>query len=220
MSVFELFDPKSEFVISEGGHLPHWYQPGVTYFVTFRTADSLPLSVARQWHWRREDWLVRHGIQLAGGDVDAGLRSLTQAKQREFHEVFSDEYLAHLDRGHGACHLRSPCLARVVAESLLHFDGERYHMGAFVIMPNHVHLLARMLHDTEIQEQCESWKRFTARGINRQLGRSGRFWQEESFDHLVRTPEQFEAIREYIQTNPQKAKLRKDEYLFWKRQDS
>src|SRR5262249_39087232 len=44
--IFELFDPRSEFVVREGANLPHWYQPGVTYFVTFRTEDSIPADVA------------------------------------------------------------------------------------------------------------------------------------------------------------------------------
>ena len=47
--MFELFDPCDEVCIREGGNLPHWYQPGVTYFITFRTADSIPEKVAKLW---------------------------------------------------------------------------------------------------------------------------------------------------------------------------
>jgi len=84
-------------------------------------------------------------------------------------------------------------------------------------MPNHVHLLVGLLGDTEIVAQCKSWKKFTAREINRRLGQKGRFWQEESFDHLVRSPEQFEAIQRYIADNPRKARLRDTDFYRWKR---
>ena len=114
--------------------------------------------------------------------------------RRRFHETFSREYHEALDKGLGVCVLRRPEFRQIVAQSLLHFDGVRYRMGAFVVMPNHVHLIVCLLGDTEIEAQCTSWKRFTARQINQELGTSGRFWQEESFDHLIRSPEQFEAI--------------------------
>jgi REP element-mobilizing transposase RayT len=90
-------------------------------------------------------------------------------------------------------------------------------MGDLVVMPNHVHLLVCLLGDTEIEAQCTSWKHFTATRINRDLGRRGRFWQEESFDHLVRTAEQFEAIQRYITENPRKAGLHSGEFYYWKR---
>lgn len=69
-------------------------------------------------------------------------------------------------------------------------------------MPNHVHLLVGLIGSTDILDQWYSWKKFTAGKINKTLQESGRFWQEESFDHLVRSPEQFEAIQQYIAANP------------------
>lgn len=90
-------------------------------------------------------------------------------------------------------------------------------MGDFVVMPNHVHLLVQFLEAVDMQRQCESWKHFTATLINRELGRTGHFWQGESFDHLVRSPEQFEALRQYIAENPRQANLREGEYLHYVR---
>ena len=139
------------------------------------------------------------------------------AAQREFHETFSREYLEYLDRGLGACVLRSAPLAQIVADSLLHFDGDRYQMGGFIVMPNHVHLLVGLIGDTEIEAQCYSWKKYTATQINRQLGRKGRFWQEESFDHLVRSPDQFDAICRYIAANGPSAHLCSGEYLYYQK---
>jgi type I restriction enzyme R subunit len=68
---------------------------------------------------------------------------------------------------------------------------------------------------TEIETQCRSWKSFAAREINRKLSRRGRFWQEESFDHLVRSLEQFEALQRYIADNPKKAHLSSGEFLHY-----
>ncbi|HWB12944.1 MAG TPA: hypothetical protein VG826_27210 [Pirellulales bacterium] len=120
-----------------------------------------------------------------------------------------------LDRGLGACVLRRRAVAQIVSDALRHFDGERYDLGDFVVMPNHVHLLCCLRGATEIQPQCESWKKFSAGKVNRLLGRSGRFWQEESFDHLIRSPEQFEHLRRYVASNPVKAGLSPDEYLHY-----
>lgn len=64
-------------------------------------------------------------------------------------------------------------------------------------------------------EQCQSWKRYTARKINQELGLSGSFWQEDAFDHLVRAESQFKWLRRYIAHNPVKAKLKEGEYRHW-----
>jgi len=215
--MFELFDVKGELTVRHGSSLPHWYQPGATYFVTFRTEDSIPASVSRHWHHRRDDWLKRHGIDRSQAGWKAKFENLPRRQRREFHDTFSREYLEHLDRGHGACLLKRTELARIAADSLQHFDGQRYHLGDFIIMPNHVHLLVCLLGETEIEAQCASWKHYTAHQINRRLNRKGRFWQAESFDHLVRSPEQFDAIVRYIAENPRKARLREGEYLYRKR---
>ena len=103
--------------------------------------------------------------------------------------------------------LKQSELAEIVVRSLKHFDGDRYELTDFVIMPNHIHLVAAFMDAERMLAQCESWKRFTATQINRQLGRRGRFWQQDGFDHLVRSLEQFERLRKYIADNPAKAGL-------------
>ena len=185
-----------------GSNLPHWFQPQVTYFITFRTADSLPGHIVRQWYARRSTWLAQHGISTAMPDWKDKLAVLPEEQRVRFHETFSRQYLENLDKGLGSCVLKQPRFSKVVADNLLYFNGDRYHIGDFVVMPNHVHLLVCLLGNTDLLKQCRSWKKFSAGKINKMLGRTGRFWQEESFDHLVRSPEQFCAIQEYIRSNP------------------
>jgi putative transposase len=185
---FELFDSSSEVWVREG-NLPHWYQPGVTYSVTFRAEDSVPQGLLESWYSQRD-------------------------------ASFTRQFMEYLDRGFGACVLRRPDFARIVADSLAHFDSERYHLDCYVVMPNHVHLLVCLLGQTEIESLCRSWKKFSATQINRVLGNRGRFWQEESFDHLVRSPQQFDALRIYVAENPIKAKLRAGEFLHYARTSS
>ncbi len=80
-------------------------------------------------------------------------------------------------------------------------------------MPNHVHLIAAFNDPQQLLKQCESWKHYTATQINRRLHRHGRFWQQDEFDHLIRTVEQFEYLRQYIAANPVKARLREGEFV-------
>ena len=209
---FELFDPKAEYVIREGA-LPHWFQPGVTYFVTFRTADSVPQELARSWHLRRATWLRKNGIDpnLPNWKVTLDAKPSLAI---EFHDKFDIEFFNWLDQGLGECVLARPELSAIVADSLRSGDDERYHLGDFVVMPNHVHILIGLIGATSIEDQCYSWKKFTATKINRLLGRKGRFWQEESFDHLVRSQDHFEYFQRYIADNPKKAGLMAGSYIY------
>jgi type I restriction enzyme R subunit len=88
-------------------------------------------------------------------------------------------------------------------------------MTDFVVMPNHIHMLVVFPNDDAMLSQCESWKRFTGRRINKRMSGSGRFWQQDGFDHLVRSEEQFEHFRHYIADNPDKARLQSDEYFLY-----
>ena len=116
----------------------------------------------------------------------------------------------HLDACHGSCVLKRPALADEVSKSLRHFDGDRYQLHDFVVMPNHVHLLATFPTEDAMVLQCESWKHFTATKLNRLLKRKNRFWLQEAFDHLVRSAEQFEHLRRYIAENPQVIRIERE----------
>ncbi len=207
----QMFDPNADYAVVER-RLPHWSQAGTVCFLTWRTMDSIPDAVLRRWHAERDAWLRSHGVEPRDPTWREQFQRLDRTLRGEFTKTFSERWHRHLDDCHGACVLRRAPLAQIVADSLLHFDGERYEMTDFVVMPNHVHLLAAFADEEGMLKQCESWKHYTARQINLCLGTTGRFWQQDGFDHLVRSVPHFEAFRRYIAGNPDKARLKPGEY--------
>jgi putative transposase len=193
--------------------LPHWSQAGTLCFITWRTWDSIPEQVLQTWIADRDAWLRDQGIDPTSVDWQTKLARLDPKVVREFKLKISDRWNDHLDSCHGSCVLRNPELSQIVDASLRHFDGQRYDLTDWVIMPNHVHLLAAFPDEEEMLLRCESWKHFTATRINRALRRKGRFWQSDGFDHLIRSVEQFEYLRGYIAENPVSARLRPGEFI-------
>jgi predicted solute-binding protein/REP element-mobilizing transposase RayT len=192
--VFRPFDEHGELQRSRR-NLPHWEQAGATYFVTFRLADAVAESLASQWRDELQNWRRFHPEPL---DDEA-----RKEYRRRFLRVRED----WLDQGHGSCLLREPKAAMIVAEALRHFDSHRYHLDAFVVMPNHVHALVQPLQGHSLREILRSWKSYSARQINKTLGRSGSVWMEESFDRIVRDWTALVRCRDYIARNPEKAHL-------------
>ena len=117
---------------------------------------------------------------------------------------------ALLDEGHGACWLKVPAIAQLVEDALLHFDGVRYRLFAWTIMPNHVHALIESKPDHPLGSIISSWKRFSARMANRHLRRSGPFWQDDYWDTHVRNERHFDSTVSYIENNAVKAGLVSD----------
>ena len=215
--VFGVFDPEAEVEITTRD-LPHWFQPSVAVFVTFRTFDSLPQSVMDLWHREQIDWLARHGVTVATQElrdtVTELIARLPTALRAPFRKVRDRGWHQRLDEGHGECLLRRPELAAIVAESIEKFDANRYDLDSFVVMPNHVHALLQCRPDWTLRRVANTWLDFTARRINKAIRRSGHFWQSEPFDHLVRSAEQFEYLRQYIRDNPSRAGLKSGEFLY------
>lgn len=199
------------------GHLPHWDQEAATYFITWRTADSIPQEVWKRWQKQRDEWLMAHAINPAAKDWHRELETLPEIKRRDFRR-FSVALEDEMDACHGSCALRQPAVAEIVKDALHHFDGRRYLLGDYMVMPNHVHLLVGGMARNMMLRQVASWKKWTALKINQTLERSGRFWQDESFDHLVRSEASFAKFRQYISENPKKAKLSLGEFVEWRRE--
>jgi type I restriction enzyme R subunit len=134
----EPFDPKGELIIYEHCR-PHWAQAGAVVFITFRTHDLIPKQVVEQWDNEKYAWLRERGQETGAHWADI-VKTLSEKEQAEFHKKFVRTREMYLDTCHGRCLLKRPELAKIVADSLLHFDGQRYRMGDFVVMPNHVRL--------------------------------------------------------------------------------
>ncbi|WP_338287279.1 transposase [Luteolibacter sp. LG18] len=192
-------------------NLPHWQQTDAITFVTFRLADAIPARSMRMWAEDRRRWLLARGVSGEGG-LSETLLGLVEEERRRYFREFGRRFHELLDAGSGACVLRDPDCSSIVANALEHFDGERYDLTDYVVMPNHVHVLVAPREGHSLTEVLHSWKRFTAREINRLIGRDGQLWQHESFDHLVRDAGSLEGFVRYVRDNPAKAKLREGEY--------
>ncbi|HEV2425529.1 MAG TPA: transposase [Terriglobia bacterium] len=107
-------------------------------------------------------------------------------------------------------------MARLVENALFFFDAARYHLHAWVVMPNHVHVLFTPEVGYTLSVILHSWKSFTASQANRLLGRYGRFWQEEYFDRYIRNQKHYLIVIDYIESNPVTAGLsgRKEDWPF------
>ena len=213
MLELNFFDPKQEyFVVAR--RLPHWAQAGVVCFMTWRTADSLPKDVVERCLKDRDELLRRHGINPRG-DWRAALHRLKPAVREQIQWTISERWDQSLDECHGKCLLRRPELSKIVADNLRHLDGQDYELTDFVVMPNHVHVLATFQTAEAMLPRAGAWRRYEAREINKLIGETGHFWQEDGFDHLVRSPEHFDYYRQYIADNPLKARLRPGEYVHY-----
>ena len=183
------------------GYLPHCDYPGLLQSITYRLADSLPASALER--------------------MDAELRSLPPQQRIRARRRRIEEWL---DAGHGCCVLRWPEAAVCVVENWQHFAGERYDLIAWVVMPNHVHLLIRVYEGISLGKIVQSWKSYTGRRIRAmmeegqagarrsQAGRSseelvGGVWMREYWDRYIRDERHFEAVVGYIHDNPVKAAL-------------
>jgi carbamoylphosphate synthase large subunit/REP element-mobilizing transposase RayT len=197
---FHGFDPHGK-VTQRRRNLPHREQPQATYFVTFRLADSVPQTLLQQWREDEESWLKFHP------------KPWDWKTERDYVRRFVEEREDWLDRGHGSCLLRERRAAEIVAHALGFFDGQRYQLDAFVVMPNHVHVLVQPSTGHSLSEILHSWKSFTANAVNHALNRDGQVWMQESYDHIVRDWDELLKWRRYIGSNPKKARLGHDEFL-------
>jgi 1-hydroxy-2-methyl-2-(E)-butenyl 4-diphosphate synthase len=186
--------------------LPHWRIPGATYVVTFRLADSLPESALADYHRRKEILMERlHELSSQGGSRSS-LRALVALRSEivGFQDTFLD---AALNQCHGECHLKNPKIAGLVEGALKHFDGERYTLFSWSVMPNHVHAMLRPIGKHKLEDIVQAWKSFSAKKANEILGRSGAFWQAEYYDHLVKDADDFRSQVRYVLDNPSKGKV-------------
>ncbi|MBL7794853.1 MAG: hypothetical protein JNK77_21125 [Saprospiraceae bacterium] len=193
--------------------LPHLAPLGATFFVTFRLADSLPQNIVKA---LKEELEIESKRLKKEFPVDYE-RRIRDACKRNF-----GKYDHQLDKKpYGACYLRLPEVAEIVAAKLQQYDGTHYDLQVYTIMPNHVHVQFSMA--PQLGEMPESWpdeapthyvqlneimqliKGGSAYSINKLLGRSGKLWFKDSYDHFVRNDKEWLNITRYILQNPVKA---------------
>ncbi len=181
----------------ERGYLPHCDYPGLTQLITFRLADSMPAA-------RRGEW--EHLLSIED----------TTEKRTKLEE--------YLDCGVGTCALRDADIAQRMEGALQHFHGDRYELLAWVVMPNHVHVLVQIWM-MPMSKLVRSWKRHIAgapQSLRRETeddtvapqGLRRSFWEREYWDTHMRDEEQERKAIRYIENNPVKARLCLDPAAF------
>ena len=166
------------------GYLPHFDGRALPQFITFNLADALPAKVIER--WRQE------------------LRSIRYEQEKI---VLQKRIEGYLDHGYGKAFLKVAGVAKMVQDSLLKFDGVRYRLFSWVVMPNHVHCLLTRFDEYGLSDILHSIKSFTSHEANKLLRRAGQFWLEDYFDRYIRNERHFKATVKYIEHNPVKTGL-------------
>jgi REP element-mobilizing transposase RayT len=180
--------------------LPHWQPAGAEYFVTFRLKGSLPISVVKE--FKREQYLIEESKS-----TDKSLTVLEKKRRETF-----KKYEETLDSGNfGPTWLVNFNIAKIIREALHYRDQEMYDLYAFCIMSNHVHVIFKLLDNGDFEfpvtEIFKKLKSYTVLKANRKLGRTGAFWQSESYDHVIQNQKELEHTIKYVLNNPVKAGL-------------
>lgn len=180
-----------------GGNLPHRNSKNLIQSITFRLADSLPQSILR--------------------DIEDELKN-TPTTKREIKK--RKEVEKWLDKGMGSCALANPKMAQVLWNTFKYYNGDRYNLIAWSIMPNHVHVLIETEYD--LSKIVQGWKSYTGRwalannkkhDLKIEEG-AKHFWKSEYWDRFIRDENHFENVVKYIMENPNKAKLSKDSVAY------
>jgi REP element-mobilizing transposase RayT len=173
------------------GYLPHFDEQNRIQMVNFRLDDSMPMSVIEKFERRLTEMM-----HMPDNDV----------RSREIARLYykREEYL---DKGFGSCLLGEPLNAKIVVDTLKYFHLERYELIAWVVMPNHVHVIIKLREGYQLSKQVISWKKFSSRQINERLNSSKSIWQTDYYDRFIRNEKHLMDAVNYIHNNPVKAGL-------------
>ena len=193
--------------------LPHWQPEGAMYFITFRLANSLPAQVIWDLEEQRERERQATRLRFSG------------AQLQDFFYKLDKKYFGHFESWLDRCVEESPRwlaeekVVQIVADELHALDGERYHLIAYCLISNHGHVVIDTAEHSfkpthigvtapyPLTDTLKLLKGRTARYCNQALGRSGKFWHHESYDHVIRDQGEYERIVWYVLNNPVKAGL-------------
>lgn len=183
-------------------HLPHLQVLDQTFFVTWLLKDALPKSS------------IKKIVKLNHFKEDNVAKVFTKSPElnRQMQSDYFNEFDSELESITTGSHdLRKTDIAEIVAKSLHYWDNKKIDLICFCIMSNHVHAVFSVLEFDERGEKVflvdimESIKKYSARECNKKLGRKGQFWQNESYDRLIRDREELYRTIFYVLDNPVKA---------------
>ncbi|NOX65046.1 MAG: hypothetical protein GXO85_04420 [Chlorobi bacterium] len=207
-------------------NLPHYLPEGYAYFITTRLAGTIPKVIYEK--IKRE---YEQGLEMISSLKN---NKIQRNKYHELQRINFTKYENILDDcKYGHKWLGENRIAQIVNDALHYYDGKRYDLISFTIMPNHIHLVLFPIVERkssfaqskgkDIDSQNESGdsfyilskimqdiKKYTSREANKILKRKGKFWQHESYDHVVRDQKELRRIVKYILNNPVKAGLCED----------
>ena len=157
--------------------------------ITFRLYDSLPKEVIEE---------IKLKLDIKKDDPACNSMQYQRLRQK---------IAEYEDAGYGQCFLRDERIAAIMQDTLKHFDGERYQLMCWCIMPNHVHVLIEVNEGWSLSRIMHGWRSYTAKEANRILGRTGKFWMEEYYDRYIRDDNHLQQTINYILNNPANAGL-------------
>ena len=163
-------------------HYRRQYLPHFDYgeyqIITYRLNDALPQSM---------------------------LANIRQYEDAQIRKKLTEQIL---DKHYGSCILRRPEIAKIIVENWLYFNGKLYDLMAYVVMPNHVHVLIRVYPQQKLGDIVHKWKSYSAKMIAQILPDYPKIvWQKNYWDRYIRDAEHFEKAWLYIENNPVKAGL-------------
>jgi len=182
---------------SFGARLPLWTCDDSIYHVALHLADSIPQSARERILAEREAIMCRQRQKSNIDDME-----LVNA-----HYLFSDRLDQYLGNGYGECLLSKLGVAKFVTDALLYYDKKQYELYEFAVMPNHLHMIAGFEVGSEMRKTLSDFKRYTAKGINRLLGRTGPVWARDAYTRIIRDEQELRYQREYVRQNPSRAGL-------------
>ncbi|MDO4411427.1 MAG: transposase [Akkermansia sp.] len=162
----------------KGRNLPHFHKGRKIHFITFRLADSLP--------------------QVFLSQLKIKIESLDKDKQDIIYRKRIEEWL---NQGIGNCLLRQKKYAQFVVDVWKFYEQKDYDLLAWVVMPNHVHVLLNLYDSANIGKVIRRWKSYSAYKINNIKNSTGEIWMNDYYDRFIRDRKHLENTLSYIRKN-------------------
>lgn len=118
--------------------------------------------------------------------------------ENEYHKKFSRRVDEWVDKGYGSCILRDPEASSIMLATMKHDDGVKYELTGYVIMPNHLHALVRLIGNTKVETLMQEWKSVSSHKLRKQFGSKWCGWMENYYDRSIRDENHLKNVISYI----------------------